>query len=197
MVHGLHAVPAGSEPGHSAAHLRISDGDLRCHRSGSLQRQSLRRRNFHCRGRADGRPRAEKTQYHPHQPGPASSLPGSALHQHHAPRGSQARHCRPERRRHRPGRPQGEAECRCGLRPGGLPQFPGLHRGSQGHCRTDQGGWRSAGLRHPGGHGLRLAGSPRQGRCRYRLRRGHVLWQQAELGRSLPGLHRREGRAQA
>ena len=50
----LHALPAGSVPGHPAGHLRVPDDDQRPLRHGSGQRRNVRRRHQPCRGGADG-----------------------------------------------------------------------------------------------------------------------------------------------
>ena len=44
VLHLVHAVPAGSQPGQPAGDVRVPDADLPADRPGSLQRQSLRRR---------------------------------------------------------------------------------------------------------------------------------------------------------
>ena len=57
---------------------------------GGGQRQPVRRRHRLRGGRPHGRAPAEEAQDHPDLPGPAPPLPGSALHQHHPPRGAEA-----------------------------------------------------------------------------------------------------------
>ena len=49
VLHRLHAVPAGDQPGHTAGAFRVPDHDRRADRHGSGQRLALRR--GHCRGR--------------------------------------------------------------------------------------------------------------------------------------------------
>ena len=52
VLHLLHAVPAGGEPGHAAGAVRIPEHDLPAHRHGGEQRQPLRRRDRAGRGGA-------------------------------------------------------------------------------------------------------------------------------------------------
>ena len=57
ILHLLHAVPAGGEPGHAAGAVRIPEHDLPAHRHGGEQRQPLRRRH---RARRGGAARAQR-----------------------------------------------------------------------------------------------------------------------------------------
>src|SRR5262245_1550760 len=54
VLHGLHAISAGSEPGHAADDLRVPDDDRRADRDGRRQRVDLRRGVVAGRGGADG-----------------------------------------------------------------------------------------------------------------------------------------------
>ena len=54
VPHGVHALPAGGQPGHAADDLRVPDDDRRADRHGRGQRVDLRRRLLAGRGRADG-----------------------------------------------------------------------------------------------------------------------------------------------
>ena len=54
VLHRLHAVPAGSQPGHAPLDLRVPDHDGGADRHGRRQRLDLRRRLRAGRGRADG-----------------------------------------------------------------------------------------------------------------------------------------------
>ena len=54
VLHRVHALPAGGEPGDAAVDLRVPDHDLRADRHGRDQRLPLRRRLGPGRGRAHG-----------------------------------------------------------------------------------------------------------------------------------------------
>ena len=61
VLHGLHALPGGGEPGNAAGDLRVPDADREPHRHGRRQRVALRRRHRRRRGRPHGRRRHRQT----------------------------------------------------------------------------------------------------------------------------------------
>ena len=108
VLHLLHAVPAGGEPGHAAGPVRIPEHDLPAHRHGGQQRQPLRRRHRARRG-GPARPqcRAGQAQQDRHVArGPSAvSRGGQDLSARH-PCGHR------DRRRGRPSRPRSaQSDC--------------------------------------------------------------------------------------
>jgi len=130
VLHLLHPLPAGDEPGHAPGPVRVPEPHLRAHRHGRRQLLALRRRHRPGGGGAHVRPPQQRRAV----PRPAGDEPREALGPSQLPR----RH----RRRDRPlrmgrGRRPGPGRPRAAPGGGGLRRLRRVPEHVRGHRRAD------------------------------------------------------------